>query len=216
MTELTFVFADLAGFTALTEMHGDVDAADVAGRFNELAHSVLEEEVRLVKTIGDEAMIVAPDPARGIRTVLQLAAVVEDEERFPGLRAGMHEGAFVERDGDYYGAAVNLAARVAAHARAGQILCTAPVADAARALELADVQPAGRGHFKNVSEPVELFEISDRARASAPGETDPVCQMRIDPQRAPARLPYLGRTYSFCSFECARAFAERPERYAGA
>ena len=215
MSERTFLFADLAGFTALTEAHGDVDAADVAARFTELARASLDPKSTLVKTIGDEAMIVSPDPLSATRTALRLAAAVHEEERFPGLRAGMHAGTYVERGGDYFGAVVNVAARVAAHARSGQILCTRPVATAAGSLEEAEVRPAGRGHFKNVSEPVELFEIVDRSRESLDLAVDPVCHMRLDPATAPARLPYKDRVYLFCSFECARAFAERPETYAG-
>jgi class 3 adenylate cyclase len=215
MSDRTFLFADLAGFTALTEAHGDDDAADVAARFTALARGSLEQGSALVKTIGDEAMIVSDDPASAARTAVRLAAAVHEEERFPGLRAGMHAGTCVERNGDYFGAAVNIAARVAAHARSGQILCTAAVAEAARALEDVEVRPAGRGHFKNVAEPVELFEIVDRSREGLDQEIDPVCHMRLDPDAAPARLPYGDRVYLFCSFECARAFAERPETYAG-
>lgn len=215
MSDRTFLFADLAGFTALTEAHGDLDAADVAERFTKLARASLDAGSLLVKTIGDEAMIVASDPLSAIRTALRLSASVNQEERFPGLRAGMHAGTSVERDGDYFGAAVNVAARVAAHARSGQTLCTAPIAAAARFLDAVNIRPAGRGHFKNVTEPVELFEISDRDEATAGAETDPVCHMRIDAATAPARLPYGDRMFLFCSFECARAFAERPETYAG-
>ncbi len=215
MSDRTFLFADLAGFTALTEAHGDMDAADVAARFTALARASLDPNSSLVKTIGDEAMIVSRDPVSATRTALHLAAAVHEEERFPGLRAGMHAGTCVEREGDYFGAAVNVAARVAAHARSGQILCTQPVADAARSLEEAEVRPAGRGHFKNVTEPVELFEIVDRSRETLDLAVDPVCHMWPDPATAPARLPYKDRVYLFCSFECARAFAERPETYAG-
>lgn len=215
MSDRSFLFADLAGFTALTEAHGDVDAADVAERFTKLARASLVEGSELVKTIGDEAMIVASDPLSAVRTALQLSGAVNEEERFPGLRAGIHSGSSVERDGDFFGTAVNMAARVAAHARSGQILCTESVAGAARSVEGVDVRPAGRGHFKNITEPVELFEIGVRDDAGAVLEVDPVCHMRIDAEAAPARLPYGDRTYLFCSFECARAFAERPETYAG-
>jgi len=214
VSDRTFLFADLAGFTALTEAHGDVDAADVAERFTALARASLDQGSTLVKTIGDEAMIVSEDAVSATRTALRLAASVHEEQRFPGLRAGMHAGACVERDGDYFGATVNVAARVAAHARSGQILCTLPVAEAARSVEEADVRPAGRGHFKNVTDPVELFEILDVSRAGFDLEIDPVCQMRLDPAAAPARLPYRDRLYLFCSFECARSFAERPDTYA--
>src|SRR5574342_255265 len=91
-TEATFLFADLAGFTALTEAHGDQDAANCAARFYQLAR----------------------------------AALVADE-----------------RIGDYFGATVNLAARVTAHARSGQVLCAQPVAEAIRDLPAIRLQPIG-------------------------------------------------------------------------
>jgi class 3 adenylate cyclase len=83
VSERTFLFADLAGFTALPEAHGDLDAADVAERFTKLARESLDADSLLVKTIGDEAMIVAADPLSAIRTALQLSTSVNQEERFP-------------------------------------------------------------------------------------------------------------------------------------
>ena len=108
---------------------------------------------------------------------------------------------------------MNLAARVTAYARSGQILCTAPVAEAIRDLATARLHPVGEGHFKNVAQPVTLFAIEDPRHPSTQSEIDPVCRMRIDPQRAPARLPFGGRTYVFCSFACAQTFARSPETY---
>lgn len=211
-TQATFLFADLSGFTALTEAHGDLDAASVAKRFVALTTTALAGDARVVKTIGDEVMIVASTPQHGAETVLALARAVEAESRFPAVRAGLHHGPAVEQDADFFGATVNLAARVAGHARSGQILCTDAVAGS-----LADGQTvaAGLGHFKNISQPVRLFEIVDPTRVERADDVDPVCQMRIAPGTAEGRLAYAGRTWLFCSFECARTFAERPETYAG-
>ena len=66
------VFADLAGYTALTEAHGDDGAADVALRFFDLAASLLPGDARIVKTIGDAVMIVASEAPTGLDVGLSL------------------------------------------------------------------------------------------------------------------------------------------------
>ena len=67
-TQLTILFADLSGFTALTETHGDGDAADVVARLYELAQASLNDDARLVKTIGDAVMIVSTGPGSAVST----------------------------------------------------------------------------------------------------------------------------------------------------
>ncbi|MCC6521165.1 MAG: YHS domain-containing protein [Polyangiaceae bacterium] len=211
---LAFAFVDLAGFTALTEAHGDASAAGVAERFYGLCEHALVGDTRVVKHIGDAVMLVSTSPEAMARTLLALAAQIDAVPEFPGFRAGFHTGPAVERGGDYFGAAVNLASRVAAHARSGQILCTRPVATALEAAGLGTCAPSGVARFKNVAEAVEVL-VLERAPASTSGEElDPVCRMRIDRASAPATLPYAGRTWAFCSFECAQRFAREPEAYA--
>ena len=212
-TQATFLFADLAGFTALTEAHGDQDAANCAARFYDLACAALVGDARVVKTIGDAVMIVARQPATAVMTAVQLTAAVEAEPGFPAVRAGLHAGDVVERSSDYFGATVNLAARVTGYARSGEILCTEPVAEAVRDLTAIRLQPIGLGQFKNVARPVALFKIVDAHRVLTNQAIDPVCRMHLDPDRAPARLPFGGRIYCFCSFACAQIFAQSPETY---
>jgi len=211
---LTFLFADLAGFTALTETHGDDDAADVVARFYDLARTSLTDEARLIKTIGDAVMIVANQPPAAVSIALRLLAAARAEAGFPAVRAGLHSGSAVERLGDYFGATVNLAARVTAYARSDQILCTESVAESIRSLDIAVIHSAGTASFKNVAQPVALFELEDAQRhAMTHHEIDPVCRMGLDPDAAPAQLPFRERMYHFCSFACAQKFAQDPETY---
>lgn len=212
-TSLTFLFADLAGFTALTETHGDDDAADVVARFYDLARASLTAEARLIKTIGDAVMIVADQSPAAVSIALQLVATVQAETGFPAVRAGLHSGSAVERSGDYFGATVNLAARITAYARSDQILCTEAVAESIRALDVAVIHSAGIVSFKNVAQPVALFELEDSQHHVTHHEIDPVCRMGLDPDTAPARLPFRDRLYHFCSFACAQKFAQTPEAY---
>lgn len=211
--EVAFLMADLSGFTALTETHGDMHAAIVAMRYVEIAQSALDPRARLVERVGDQVLIVAPDGECAVRTALSVFEAIEREPLFPSLRAGIHGGRVVEQDGRYFGMTLNLTARVTAHARAGQILCTGPIAASAHDLEDATMHDVGLVRFKNIADPVRVFEVLRRQQRAV--LTDPVCRMQIREEDAPARLPFGGTTYYFCSFACARTFAERPEHYAG-
>ena len=113
----TFLFADLAGFTALTEAHGDDQAADLVGGFCAAVRELLAaHQAREVKAIGDALMLRAVDAAAAIRLGLCIVHDVGAQHGFPLVRVGMHTGPAVERDGDWFGATVNLAARVSAAA----------------------------------------------------------------------------------------------------
>ena len=208
---LTFLFADLAGFTALTETHGDDDATSVVTRFYDLVSASLTDKARLIKTIGDAVMIVAEQAPEAVSIALRIVSSIRSESGFPAVRVGLHSGPAVERAGDYFGATVNLAARITAYARSDQILCTGAVADAIRGLKIALTHSAGIVTFKNVSQPVALFQIDDLSQDMTRHEIDPVCRMGIDPDTAPARLPFQDRLYHFCSFACAQKFVQAPD-----
>src|SRR5262245_51219134 len=123
--EATFAFVDLAGFTAVTEAHGDTEAVAIVRAFRDRALQTLGPGDELVKTIGDAVMLRFPTPEAAIVALRQLVArelVAREAVLLP--RAGAHHGHAVVVDGDYYGAAVNLAARVAGEARGGQLLVT--------------------------------------------------------------------------------------------
>jgi class 3 adenylate cyclase len=214
-TERVFLIADLAGYTALTEAHGSAQAARIVGRYVELAAAVLEPGVELVEQVGDQVLIVGAAAASALLTAVRLRDAVEDEPMFPTLRAGLDAGPCHVEGKRYFAPALNVTARVAAYARPGQVLCTERVARAAGSqpgLELAALGPA---RFKNVPYAVALFEVRPGEAGGALSAVDPVCRMHVAPATAPARLPYGGRTYVFCTFECAKRFAESPEAYVG-
>lgn len=206
--EATFGFVDLAGFTALTETHGDEDAADVATRFAEMARATLGPGDRLVKTIGDAVLVTCPDPESGVALVERLLVEAASEPRFPALRAGLHHGEAVQREGDVFGAAVNLAARVAGEAHAGEVLGTAPIADAARKSGI-PVAELGVIPLKNVRGAIPLFSL---ALVVGTNDTpvDPVCKTPVERRGAAGRLRYRGGEFWFCSLTCAAAFASNP------
>lgn len=226
MSEHTFMFADLSGFTALTEVHGDEQAADLAAAFFADARALLAaHDAREIKTLGDAMMIRCDSARSSIGLALRLVREVGARHGFPTVRAGMHTGTAVVRDGDWFGATVNLAARISGAAAGGEVLLTEATATAAGAPGGGNIgavhghsnvhlKPRGRRQLRNVAEPVELFEAScEFFRQVDALPVDPVCRMAVDPHHEAGRLTHEGVEYHFCSLQCAHAFAEAPERY---
>jgi adenylate cyclase len=152
--ELTICFADLVGFTRLGNQVEVLELGTVAGRLADLAASITESPVRLIKTIGDAAMFVSPDPVPLVGVALELIEAFERED-LPSLRAGIASGPALVRAGDFYGNSVNLASRVTGVARPGSVLCTQEVRDAAP--DAYEWSPAGRFRLKGVSGNTRLY-----------------------------------------------------------
>jgi len=211
-TERTIAFVDLAGFTALTDVHGDEAAADLVDDFTEIAAIAASiGGVELVKTIGDAVMFAALTPDCGLDAVRRLFHATFERNGFPEPRAGIHHGSVVERHGDYFGATVNLAARVASRAGSGQALVTATIIDAVTAADL-DAVALGPHQLRNVLDPVELWAI-ELCATHIDISVDPVCRMRLSCQAAVARIRHDGVEHRFCSLTCVAAFAATPDRY---
>jgi adenylate cyclase len=212
----TFLFADIAGFTALTEAHGDEEAAQVVADFCAAVNAELPVfRGTHVKSIGDALMVHLPDPADVVRLGLHVVHELMPGHGAPAVRVGLHHGPYVERDGDFFGAAVNLAARVSGQAVGGEVLLTAHTAALAADLDGVLYEPRGRQPLRNVREPIELF-AAVRVGQEATGRLaiDPVCRMAVDPDHAAGRLMHEGTAYFFCTLACAGAFAQRPEAFA--
>jgi adenylate cyclase len=149
---VAIAFADLAGYTRLTEEAGEEEAVDIIERFVEAVQDTLPDDARVIKTIGDEVMIVGSDAS----AVLDWAVGFQQlQTERPLPRIGIHQGLTLYRDGDYYGRAVNLAARVGARAAGGEVLVTRPLVEAAGShLEFEHI---GDVKLKGFSESTELF-----------------------------------------------------------
>jgi adenylate cyclase len=212
----TFLFADLSGFTALTEAHGDEQAADLVGGFCVAVRRLLAaHQAQEIKTIGDALMLRSGDAAAAIRLGLCIVEDVGAQHGFPLVRVGMHTGPAVEREGDWFGATVNLAARVSAAAAGGDALLTAATRTTAGDLDGVELRERGRWTFRNVTEPVPVYAAVRQGAQSAAGlPIDPVCRMAVDPWHSAGRLTHEGVEYCFCSLGCAGAFARHPARYA--
>jgi adenylate cyclase len=162
--ELAVCFVDLVGFTRLG---GELEAQQlggVVGTFAELAAGVAEPPVRLVKTIGDAAMLVSREAGPVVRAAMSLVDAVQEAD-LPAVRAGIACGPTTFRAGDFYGHAVNLASRITGVARPGSVLCDKAVRDAAG--ERFDWSFAGRHRLKGIGESVPLYRARPLAGEAA-------------------------------------------------
>ncbi len=205
----TFAFVDLAGFTALTEAHGDQSAFEHVDRFCALAERSLVGSATLVKSIGDAVLLAGPDEADVVWSCLALVEACALEPGFPLTRGGVHTGTAVATARDYVGAGVNVAARVTAVAGGGQVVLTASPASLVRARGLR-VHELGLVDLRNTSTPQDLYAVDVGGDHRV---VDPVCRMTVQRESAAGQLNHEGHDHWFCSLACAGAFASAPSRY---
>jgi adenylate cyclase len=154
---VTIAFADLAGYTRLTEEAGELEAVDAVERFVKAVEDSLPDDARVIKTIGDEVMIVGSEPAALIEWAVGFQRL-ETERTL--ARIAVHYGNALYRDGDYYGRDVNIASRVAARAGAGEVLVTRPVVERAKGgLEFDRIAEV---RLKGFTESTEVFIARER------------------------------------------------------
>jgi adenylate cyclase len=212
----TFIFADLASYTALTEVHGDEEAVRLVESYCAAMRRLLGEHGgHEVKTIGDALLVCVPDAAEGVRLGIRAAREVGGaEHHHPSVRVGMHHGLAIERAGDYFGRTVNIAARVSALAGAGEVLVTDEVVRAAGDVDRVQFREHGRHALKGIEEPVLIYFAVPGGEQSPEGlPLDPVCHMAVDPERAAAIVMHEGVRYYLCTPQCARRFINRPEQF---
>jgi adenylate cyclase len=150
------VFVDLSGYTRLTEERGDEVAVGFASILQREAEAVaVANDGRLVKLLGDGAMLRFPDADRGLAAALSVVRVLGVEGILPA-HAGVHVGPVIERDLDLFGRTVNLASRIAEAAGPGEVLVTEAVRKAVDRPEVRFERTDGAA-LKGISEPTPLF-----------------------------------------------------------
>jgi adenylate cyclase len=156
---VAIAFADLAGYTRLTEELGEEEALEVVERFVGAVEDSLPDDARVIKTIGDEVMVVGSDASALVDWAVGFQELAVER---PLPRIGIHAGPALYRDGDYYGRAVNLASRVGARAAGGEVLVTRQVVrSAGRHLAF---QHIGEVKLKGFDEATELFLARPRGK----------------------------------------------------
>jgi adenylate cyclase len=160
--EVSVGFCDLVGFTRLGEGVPAADLGAIATRLAAIAADVAVPPVRLVKTIGDAVMFVAPEPAPLLDAALRLMEATDAEgDQFPAVHAGAAHGPALRRWGDYYGGPVNLAARLTERARPASLITDAVVRERAGDNGFA-WSDAGPKRLKGVSEPTPVWRCRRR------------------------------------------------------
>lgn len=157
--EVCLLFCDLKDFTRFAERHGDAVATEAASHFAHVTAEERGERGRVVKDLGDGAMLVYPNAADAVAAWRRFRAAM-DEPGAPALHGGMHQGLVVRREGDYFGGAVNLAARLLALAGSGELLATREAIDHAGT---ADAWTSlGSQHLRGLRAKVEVYRLDDR------------------------------------------------------
>jgi adenylate cyclase len=160
---VAIAFADLAGYTRFTEEAGEEEAFSTVERFIDAVTDTLPEDARVVKTIGDEVMLVGQD----VQALTDWAVGFQRLYRERPLpRIGVHVGSVLYRDGDYFGREVNLAARVVARARGGEVIVTDDVMEQIKTSEYLRFEAIGEVKLKGFDQPTAL------CRAQIGGDED--------------------------------------------
>ena len=155
-------FVDLVGFTVLSADGGDREAADLAQHFSDHLMDITGiYSGRVIKTLGDGAMLFFDNGAEAVRACLQLQNDLNGHG-FPPIRVGINRGPVVAQAGDFYGTTINVAARITDYARPREVLIASSVLpDGADGVELEEI---GEVTLKGVALPVRLY----RARELTP------------------------------------------------
>jgi class 3 adenylate cyclase len=122
--DIAILIADLSGYTALTETHGSLTAADLIDRYVDIVNASLIGDSKLQERVGDEVMIVSTSADYLLATAELLLQSTQEEYNFLEVHGGLHYGTLLKRNNSYFGSALNLTARIASQASAGTFLCS--------------------------------------------------------------------------------------------
>jgi adenylate cyclase len=156
---VALAFCDLAGYTRYTEEEGEEEALSFVERFIESVTETLPDDARVVKTIGDEVMIVGQDVQALVDWAVGFQRLFDER---PAPRIGIHQGPVIYRDGDYFGRDVNLTSRVVARARGSEVLVTDSVVEAVGASDHLAFEGIGTVKLKGFDEPRTLYRAYPR------------------------------------------------------
>lgn len=204
--ERCVAFVDLAGFTALTEAHGDDQAADVHDAFvGALARACdASADVVCVKHLGDGALLVSRSAEEMLGALRAGVEEQADTELCLRVRAGVHSGPALRVEGvhgeDFLGHTVNVAARLCGLAAPGELLLSGAVRCTAASV-VTGARSLGPRALRHVAEPVEVWALPLGTQA---GLIDPVCHMTVGPGALSAVVGE--QEWLFCSAVCRERF----------
>lgn len=196
---IAVMMADLSGYSALTETHGAISAADLIDKYLKIVQDSLVGNCKLMERVGDEVMIVSSSPDQLLATADLISKNTTAVDNFLLVHGGLHYGEVILRNNSYFGSTINLTSRISKKASPGTFWCSCEFVQALGDKLLFNLTPLGKQRFKNITEEKDLFELSSTSRSSF--YIDPVCQMLIVTRETAVKHAGSDELY-FCSPEC--------------
>lgn len=196
---ISILIADLSGYTALTEAHGASTAAITIDKYLGIVKASLTGKSHLHQRIGDEVMIVSDSADDLIETAISLHHYCLQENHFLQIHGGLHYGKVLQHYSQYFGSPVNHTSRIAGKAKNGTFWCSSSFINVLSNPSAYLFLFKGKQLFKNVSTPIDVFELS--LNESLPFNIDPVCRMQIHDNENAIPHP-LNNNIFFCSTHC--------------
>ncbi len=203
--DMAILMADLSGYTALTETHGAVSAADLIDKYIDIVKNCLVGDSELAERTGDEVMIVSASADFLLATAIMIIQNTSKEHNFLQLHGGMHYGKVLKRNDSYFGTAINLTSRIASTAGPGSFWCSEQFVNALSDKTMIKMQSKGRYSFKNLNQENDLFEMFFEQHNAF--YIDPVCRMLIVNKDKAIPHPKLENIF-FCSPGCLEKYLE--------
>lgn len=203
---IAILVADLSGYTALTETHGALSAADLIDKYVEIVNNSLVGNSYLHERVGDEVMIVSGSPDSLLSSAIVLLSNVLQQYKFLHIHGALHYGKVLKRKDSFFGSAINLTSRIASQAKPGIFLCSDDFLNALTDKKACSFNSLGKYNFKNVSEEKEVFEII----AGEPSNlhVDPVCRMLLSADEEHISHPGNSNIF-FCSVNCREIYLKK-------
>jgi adenylate cyclase len=201
---MAILMADLSGYTALTERHGSVSAADLIDKYISIAENCLVGNTKMHERTGDEIMFISDSPDFLLATALKIGKRASNEQNFLQVHGGLNYGKVLKRGNSYFGSAINLTSRLAAKAKAGTFWCSDEYINALTDKSALPMTSMGNQRFKNVNKENEVFEVDIQTNLEF--YIDPVCRMIILDPKTSITHPDKSELY-FCSPDCMEIYS---------
>lgn len=197
--DICILISDLSGYTALTETHGAVSAADLIDKYIAIVECCLVGDSHLKERVGDELMIVSTTSDFLLATAINIISTTSMEHNFLQVHGGLHYGKVLKRRDSYFGSAVNLTSRIAAIASPGTFWCSEEFVESLSDKSASNLKSMGRHGFKNITGFMELYELRCENLNSV--IIDSVCRMLILDTNQATKHPTCDGIF-FCSTSC--------------
>jgi len=210
---VAILMVDLAGYTAMTDVHGGESAAKIVNKYMELVDNSLYGDSEVVQRIGDQVVLISESPADLVVTAYNLKNCALTQHHFLSIHAGIHFGPIHRDAGSLFGSTINITSRIMNIARRGQILCSAKVVDEMPLDFPFSFNKIGKVKLRNVLNEVEIFELNVKEEFSNEFHFDPVCHMLMNPNMENHTYTFEENSYYFCSMHCMELFKTNPEMF---